>query len=250
MIDFDEYDPFGAEAGFVKIEPCLADRANHPEHFNEQEQMIYDTAKNGKVSDFIALKGKGIEFDLDECLSYAAHGDNAEMVRHLIQVEGAKPTYEHCHTTLEWACFAALDELLTLGADPHAHNDALIYHAAALNYGALNILARHGANNYTPILNQFIESDMTDVAIYMLKNGAEPNEQTLTFATQIENLTILKHLVIENGMRPPSKEWIDEIKDLFADAKQFLAKTMLHDDLKNRPAQVFKSKSQSRGMKI
>ena len=215
---------------------------------------ILEVAKRGEVAEFIELKAKHIEIDfnyapnecLDTCLDYATYGNNTKMVKHLIQVEGAKPTFDHCHTAIEYGQFEALDELLSNGADPHANNDLLTYHAAALNYGALEILAKHGAKDYTPILNQFIETDMTDVAIYLIEHGAKPDIETLTLATRIEDLTILKHLLTDKGMVPPNQEWTDSIPDLFIEAKNLLNKAALQDRLQSK----FKKKSQTQGMKI
>lgn len=211
-----------------------------------QETDILEVAKRGQVAKFIELKATTLELDLDTCLDYATYGNNTKMVKHLIQVEGAKPTFDHCHTAIEYGQFEALDELLSNGADPHANNDLLTYHAAALNYGALEILAKHGAKNYTPILNQFIETDMTDVAIYLIEHGAKPDIETLTLATRIEDLTILKHLLIDKGMVPPNQEWTDSIPDLFIEAKNLLNKAALQDRLQSK----FKKKSQTQGMKL
>lgn len=233
MSEFDEI--FGFPNGESFIEPALPDA-----------QAVDNIAKRGKVSDFLALKATGIEIDLDDFLGRAAYGNNVEMIRHLVKVEGAVPTYDHCHTTLEWFSYDALDELLTLGVDPHTYNDALTYHAAAINYSMLEILAKHGAKNYTPILNDFIEDDMTEVAIYLMNNGAEPDLETLSRACHIKDLTILKYLLLDKGMVPPEQRFMDELPDQYKEAKQLLNKSFLQAKLKTK----YKPTAQKQAMKI
>lgn len=136
-----------------------------------------------------------------------------------------------CQAAIENNNTELLDYLLSHGADPHEDDDLLIHVAAGINrIAALKVLAKHGADNYTPILNDFIYTKQTKAAIYMLENGAEPNTQTLEQAAKIDDLTILKHLVAVNGM-VPSKEFIDTLPALFSEAKHFLSKALLQEKL-------------------
>lgn len=243
---YTEFDDFWGEITVINIPPEKTDVSEYSD--------ILEVAERGKVARFVELKAKHIEIDfnhapnecLDTCLNYACYGNNIEMVKHLIQVEGAIPTFDHCYTAIDNWRFEALDELLSNGADPHANNNRLTYYAAILNNGALEILAKHGAKDYTPILNQFIESDHTEAAIYMLEHGAKPDIETLSLAARIEDLTILKHLLTDKGMVPPNQEWTDSIPDLFIEAKNLLNKAALQARLQSK----FKKKSQSQGMKI
>lgn len=212
----------------------------------EPTPTILEVAKRGTVSEFLTLKATGVEYDVDQCLDYASHGNNVEMIRHLVLVEQTKPTYYDCMTAIEWFSYEALDELLTLGADPHAENDALTYHAAAMNYAMLEILAKHGAKNYTPILNDFIKDDMKEVAIYLMDNGAEPDLLTLSLASRIKDLTILKYLLTEKGMVPPEQRFMDELSDSLSEAKQLLNKSFLQAKLKTK----YKPTTQQQAMKI
>lgn len=219
--------------------------ANNPP-VAEATHDILEIATCGEVSEFLEMKSTGLEIDLDECLDRAAYGNNIEMIRYLVLVEQTKPTYDHCHTAIEWFSYDALDELLTLGADPHAENDALTYHAAANNYSMLEILAKHGAKNYTPILNDFIKDDNTEVAIYLMDNGAEPDLLTLSLASHIKDLTILKYLLTEKGMVPPEQRFMDELSDRYSEAKQLLNKSFLQAKLKTK----YKPTTLQQAMKI
>ena len=212
----------------------------------EATPHILETAKRGTVSEFLTLKATGVEYDLEQCLDYASHGNNVEMIRHLVLVEQTKPTYDHCLSAIEWYGYEALDELLSLGADPHAQNDALTYHAACMNYSMLEILAKHGAKNYTPILNEFIEDDNAEVAIYLMDNGAEPDLETLNLSSRIKDMTILKYLLTEKGMVPPDSEFINELSDTYNEAKQLLNKSFLQAKLKTK----YKPTTQQQAMKI
>lgn len=168
---------------------------------------------------------------LHMAIQLAAYDDGQAFIKTLVEVEGVKPSFSDCQAAIENNNTELLDYLLSHGADPHEDDDLLIHVAAGINrIAALKVLAKHGADNYTPILNDFIYTKQTKAAIYMLENGAEPNTQTLEQAAKIDDLTILKHLVAVNGM-VPSKEFIDTLPALFSEAKHFLSKALLQEKL-------------------
>ena len=242
MIDFDEFDPFGPEAGFKKITPTQA------------EQLV-SLAGDDKLAEFKALQAQLIEandqdYDIRQCLEAAIASSAANVRNELIEVQGVKPGLSECHTAMKNGQWETLDYLLSHGADPHEDNDMLIHLGAGYNQvKALEVLAKHGANNYTPLINDFITSNQSQAALYMLENGAVPNTQTLERACKIENLTILKHLLAEKGM-VPTKEFIQNMHPRFVAAKHLLTKAYQQHSFQNKMPPKTKAKPQSKGMKI
>lgn len=239
MIDFDEYDPFGAEAGFVKIEPCLSDK-------------LREYAGDNNLPEFKRLLTELIEsdgdYDIKECLEYAIAEHAVSVIKEIIEVQGIKPDFSDCHTAMKHGQFETLDYLLSHGADPHEDDDMLIHLAAGYNQvKALDVLAKHGANNYTPLINDFITSNQSQAALYMLENGAVPNTQTLERACKIEDLTILKYLLTDKGI-VPTRELIQDLPPKFIEAKHLLIKAHQNNSFQRKMPP--KAKSQSKGMKI
>jgi len=239
MIDFDEYDPFGPEAGFVRIEPCTLDKVREYVADNNMTEFKKLVEK---------LKESNNEQGIKECFGYVIAENCTAFIQELVEVQGFKPTLSECDTAMKHGQFETLDYLLSHGADPHEDDDMLIHLAAGYNQvKALEVLAKHGANNYTPIINDFIYTIQTQAAMHMLEHGAEPNTNTLERAAKIEDLTILKYLLTDKGM-VPSKEFIQEMPPLFIEAKHLLTKAyQKHSFQKKMPP---KANSQSRGMKI
>lgn len=238
MIDIETFDPFGAEAGFKRLKPTKA------EH-------LRNLAGDNKLAEFKSRLTELIEsndqsYDIKECLEYAIAENAFSVVKEIVEVQGFTPTLSECDTAMKHGQFETLDYLLSHGADPHEDDDMLIHLAAGYNQvKSLEVLAKHGANNYTPLINEFIHTNQTQAAIYMLENGAVPNNQTLERAAKIEDLTILKYLLADKGM-VPNKEFIDDLPPLFSEAKHLLNKAYLQHSLSKK----LKPKVKSQGMKI
>ncbi len=240
MIDFDEYDPFGPEAGFVRIIPS-------------KNVLLLQHSCDNNLPEFKRLLAELIEsndkdYDIKECLEYAIGYKSHAVIKEIIEAQGIKPDFSDCHTAMKHSQFETLDYLLSHGADPHEDDDMLIHLAAGYNQvKALEVLAKHGANNYTPLINDFIHTNQTKAAIYMLEHGAEPNTNTLERSAKIEDLTILKHLLADKGM-VPTREFIQELPPKFIEAKHLLIKAYQNHNFQSKMPP--KAKSQSKGMKI
>lgn len=243
MIDPNEFDPFESDGifkGFNQIKPL---------NFETLREMAAnnDVAKFKKMqSQMIAAKDP--EYDIQEALEWAVNSDAFAVVQEIVEVQGVVPGAAPCGIAIENASDFYVNYLFKHGADAKAENESLVYRAALTNPCYLPVLAKHGAKNYTPILNDFIEDDHTDAAIYMLENGAVPSMETLSRASHCEDTTILKHLLVDKGMVPPNQEWIDQVDDRFQESKQLLNKAFLQQKLNKNLNRKTKTKSQ--GMKI
>jgi len=194
------------------------------------------------------IEAKDETYDIQEALEWAVNARAFSVVQEIVEVQGVVPSTGSCGVAMENGDDFYVEYLFKHGADATADDEYLVYRAATDNPCYLPFLAERGAKNYSPILNDFIENDHTNAAIYMLENGAEPTLETLSRASHIEDLTILKHLLVHKGMVPPTKEWIDEVNDLFSESKILLIKAYQNHNFQNKMPP--KAKSQSRGMKI
>lgn len=124
------------------------------------DEKILNTCKNGNVCEYLQIKllNREILFDKKELanyLEYAVYGQNKEMVKYLVEVEGIKPTYETCLITIDTTFDVSMLEYLLHQVEPPAlltHEAVtptwLIYAATTYNdVESLKILARHGINS-------------------------------------------------------------------------------------------------------
>ena len=237
----DEFDSFfGDDPSFQRITPTSCEQLREMAANN-------DVAKFKKMqSQMIASKDP--EYDIQEALEWAVNSDAFAVVQEIVEAQGVVPGAGPCGIAIENGSDFYVDYLFKHGADAKAEDESLVYRAALTNPCYLPVLAKHGAKNYTPILNDFIEDEHTEAAIYMLENGAVPSMETLIRASHCEDTTILKHLLSDKGMVPPSQEWIDGVDDRFQESKQLLNKALLQQKL-NKTLNC-KTKTKTQGMKI
>ena len=216
------------------------------------QEYLQQLAAADDLEDFKTHQAKMIEakdetYDIQEALEWAVHARAFSVVQEIVEVQGVVPGTGPCGTAMENGDDFYVEYLFKHGADATAEDEYLVFRAAQVNPCYLPFLAERGAKNYTAIINHFIDSEHTEAAIYMLEHGAEPTKETFSLACEIEDLTILKHLLAEKGM-VPSKEFIDGLPPLFSEAKNLLNKAYLQHKLTSKLTAKRKTKSQ--GMKI
>ena len=120
------------------------------------------------------------------------------------------------------------------------------------NFDYLKILKKHGADNYTPFIslelpNPFDGTDNfwleSDTILYMLENGALPDEKTLDLALSSNQTEILSYLLFENQMQIPD-ELFEKYKDTHNETTELLKKVKFNQDLSKSltPKQNLKQK--------
>lgn len=216
------------------------------------QEYLQQLAAGNHLDDFKAHQAKMIEakdetYDIQEALEWAVNARAFSVVQEIVEVQGVVPGTGPCGIAMENGDDFYVEYLFKHGADATAEDEYLVFRAAVENPCYLPFLAEHGAKNYTAIINDLIAPAFTEAAIYMLENGAVPTLETLSRASHIDDLTILKHLLVDKGM-VPSKEFIESLPPLFSEAKNLLNKAYLQHKLSNKL--TTKTKTKSQGMKI
>ena len=269
MIDIDTFDPFKDDTPALKAQ--APDTNTFPQELLDEidmrfgpsdrplkklvpppQEYLQQLAAGDDLEGFKAHQAKMIEakdetYDIQEALEWAVNARAFSVVQEIVEVQGVVPGTGPCGIAIENGDDFYVEYLFKHGADAKAEDEYLVFRAAHVNPCYLPFLAEHGAKNYTAIINQFIDSEHTEAAIYMLEHGAEPTMETFRIACEIDDLTILKHLLADKGM-VPSKEFIDDLPPLFNEAKHLLNKAYLQRKLTNKL--ITKTKSKSQGMKI
>lgn len=182
-----------------KVLSLIAEGKGFDERDEDGARVIHHAAKNDRTEliDLLAEKGAGINamaYNGETALHYAAKGGRCKAVKSLLDrgadINAASKVTKKTplHLAIEYDHEALAIDLLEKGADSNARNTAgetSLHLAAGKNLPlVVKALIRHGAmvdavdcKGWTPLFRA-VFSELDDMAILLLDNGADPTKKT------------------------------------------------------------------------